>query len=574
MDKPTAGVGATQKIEKQARQLAYDTRYKVKQMMKSTSGSRLDPASVTKAYLAQLAKSSAAPAVKARAKQMLTGNVKEEVMSSVDPKDMATDAIATALYKVFVEKKEDNVEEQVEELKEFYSRVNKKGERIYHVIVKDKKTGNTYTRDATREKIAELRANPNIASVEMSEVNKDAKKEKSKGANTAAVKAGKGLDPVGKEDGDIDNDGDEDKSDKYLMKRRNAVGAAIAKRKGVSEEFLGEVNTEKSNPDANGKKIDVMKGENKVVIAPELPGSGKQSSSFMQVAHYDMQGNPLSESEMKLAKMVQERTLTAPETKKKEEIVKSMKDKGEEFEKRYPGRGKEVMYATATKVAKRVAEETVAQADKKAKKEQDEMDPRSIPTAVNLAKNELRAMGLKCSYDPEGDQIDEVLGGQPGDGYLGHPRLGIKNPLAKKQTSSTTSSNTGIAGRLGNRASQMDAAMQQLRQSYEPEGEMVDEARAEEKRGLGSTGSERKRMKSGESGPGGRRPVTSYSGGQNPHLRGKGGTTKEQRRASTRRYVDQPGGTYGGPENRQGAGRYAQMQANRRDQSHMHSRYD
>ena len=113
MDKPTAGANAAQKIEKQARQLAYDTRYKVKQAMKATSGSRLDPASVTKAYLAQLAKSSAAPAVKARAKQMLMGNVKEEVMSSIDTQGMATDSVANALYKVFVEKKEENIEDEV-----------------------------------------------------------------------------------------------------------------------------------------------------------------------------------------------------------------------------------------------------------------------------------------------------------------------------------------------------------------------------------------------------------------------------------------------------------------------------
>ena len=70
------------------------------------------------------------------------------------------------------------------------------------------------------------------------------------------------------------------------------------------------------------------------------------------------------------------------------------------------------------------------------------------------------------------------MGGQPGDGYIGHPRLGIKNPLAKKQTQTNTSSNTGIAGKLGNRASQMDAAMQQLRQSYKPEGDQIDEVAA------------------------------------------------------------------------------------------------
>ena len=35
------------------------------------------------------------------------------------------------------------------------------------------------------------------------------------------------LDPVGKEDGDIDNDGDEDSSDEYLKKRRDAIGKSM-----------------------------------------------------------------------------------------------------------------------------------------------------------------------------------------------------------------------------------------------------------------------------------------------------------------------------------------------------------
>ena len=35
------------------------------------------------------------------------------------------------------------------------------------------------------------------------------------------------LDPVGKEDDDVDNDGDEDDSDAYLKKRRDAVSKAV-----------------------------------------------------------------------------------------------------------------------------------------------------------------------------------------------------------------------------------------------------------------------------------------------------------------------------------------------------------
>ena len=36
-----------------------------------------------------------------------------------------------------------------------------------------------------------------------------------------------GLDPVGKEDGDVNNDGKKNKTDKYLMNRRKAIGSAI-----------------------------------------------------------------------------------------------------------------------------------------------------------------------------------------------------------------------------------------------------------------------------------------------------------------------------------------------------------
>jgi len=35
------------------------------------------------------------------------------------------------------------------------------------------------------------------------------------------------LDPVGKEDDDVDNDGDEDDSDAYLKKRRDAISKAV-----------------------------------------------------------------------------------------------------------------------------------------------------------------------------------------------------------------------------------------------------------------------------------------------------------------------------------------------------------
>ncbi len=48
------------------------------------------------------------------------------------------------------------------------------------------------------------------------------------------------LDPVGQEDSDIDNDGDTDETDKYLLKRRQAIGKAIGKGRMMKEDEVEE----------------------------------------------------------------------------------------------------------------------------------------------------------------------------------------------------------------------------------------------------------------------------------------------------------------------------------------------
>ena len=53
------------------------------------------------------------------------------------------------------------------------------------------------------------------------------------------------------------------------------------------------------------------------------------------------------------ATMLAERTLTPGEVKKREKYVKGMKPVKGDFSKRYGKRGEEVMYATATKMAKK-----------------------------------------------------------------------------------------------------------------------------------------------------------------------------------------------------------------------------
>lgn len=65
----------------------------------------------------------------------------------------------------------------------------------------------------------------------------------------------KKMDPVGREDDDIDNDGDKDKSDSYLHNRRKAISSAI-KGKGTKETVTTEAlvgNQHKIDANKNGK---------------------------------------------------------------------------------------------------------------------------------------------------------------------------------------------------------------------------------------------------------------------------------------------------------------------------------
>ena len=66
----------------------------------------------------------------------------------------------------------------------------------------------------------------------------------------------KKLDPVGKEDGDVNNDGKKDSTDSYLMKRRAAVSAAIKSKKGTKHEGYSDWRTELMEKDA--KDVTVM----------------------------------------------------------------------------------------------------------------------------------------------------------------------------------------------------------------------------------------------------------------------------------------------------------------------------
>jgi hypothetical protein len=115
------------------------------------------------------------------------------------------------------------------------------------------------------------------------------------------------LDPVGQEDADIDNDGDTDKSDKYLHNRRKAVGKAI-KKKNVKEGFsdwredLSEVIGDVKKNKSEDVKITEKQINNKIKINPNLGEAveelGGTLLEMIEIEDTDCIFDDLSESEI------------------------------------------------------------------------------------------------------------------------------------------------------------------------------------------------------------------------------------------------------------------------------------
>ena len=333
--------------EKRIRQAVYDIRYRA----------RREDIDLKAAFSQYMSNSSLSQADRTAVREKIfgkAGGVSEKFIVGAD--DWASDNVANALYQVFVER------DKSEELQLAYLQQLDEDEagKKYKVRVTDK-NGRSYVRFADRAKITELRQNPNIESVEMTEHGDAYEGERKKGKMTARVKAGKSLDPVGKEDKDIDNDGDHDKTDKYLLKRRKEIGKAIRKRadQKIKEAFLadGTVSTEPKNPTKiTGKGVD-----NYATGAVKLnPDDGQTDPAVKPkgvYSHFALNGATLSESQKKLYEMM----------KKKEEEKKD-------------------------KVSDMMTKTSVKKEDEK---EEEKPDMRSKYAMINIIKNKLRAAGQR-----------------------------------------------------------------------------------------------------------------------------------------------------------------------------------
>ena len=181
---------------------------------------------------------------------------------------------------------------------------------------------------------------------------------------------------------------------------------------------------------------------------------------------------------------------------------------------------------TAERGGKKLGEEIDCGSDDKKKKGEEE-DPRSMKTKVNLVKNKLRAMGLKMSYEPEGEQIDEIAPLAIGAGLVGLG-LGAKalSDRMKGDREKVTGGKVAPSSKpsFSDRRRETNAQMKDLMsQSYEPEGEVIDELnRSERETGI-NTKTGRPTQKGGDPRVKERnKPPLKYGGSrQEPKVRGE-----------------------------------------------------
>ena len=113
------------------------------------------------------------------------------------------------------------------------------------------------------------------------------------------------LDPVGQEDGDIDNDGDKDSSDKYLMKRRKAIGKALAStKKAKVSEGVRDLDPEKGTAERKAR-LEKKRGM-KMDDHPQFKKPSVKSESFSswrndlsEVMTDEMDDKPIKEKKVK-----------------------------------------------------------------------------------------------------------------------------------------------------------------------------------------------------------------------------------------------------------------------------------
>ena len=185
----------------------------------------------------------------------------------------------------------NDYEPEGEELQEITTKDTKSGTK-FKVRVKDKKTNSSYIRFATRDKIAQLRSDPKIASVEMTDEGQTPEERGEKKAQAAGggspKKAKKDYDGDGKvETGSQEYLGSRDKAIKKAMKKRSVTTEAQSNWREDLKEIMGEV--EKTE----GKKSKSKK-KNGVCINPDTDDEKNKYEEVKPMTSVTGDGSKLS----------------------------------------------------------------------------------------------------------------------------------------------------------------------------------------------------------------------------------------------------------------------------------------
>ena len=170
------------------------------------------------------------------------------------------------IYKKADHLKDEDVKVEGEDLQEITTKDTKTGTK-FKVRVKDKASNSSYIRFATRDKIAQLRADPKIASVEMTDEGQTPEERGEKKAQAAGggskKKASKDHDGDGKiESPKAEYKGSKDKAIKKAIKKRSVTSEQSNWRQDLKE-IIGEVGI------TEGKKSKKKKAKNPVCINPD-----------------------------------------------------------------------------------------------------------------------------------------------------------------------------------------------------------------------------------------------------------------------------------------------------------------
>tara|TARA_B100001121_G_scaffold193400_1_gene168927 strand:+ start:827 stop:2338 length:1512 start_codon:yes stop_codon:yes gene_type:complete len=263
------------------------------------------------------------------------------------------------------------------------------------------------------------------------------------------------LDPVGKEDGDVNNDGKKDSTDSYLMKRRKAIGKAI-KGKMMKKESVQQVTEGDGDPCWDTHKQVGMKKKGNRMVPNCVPKTKTESFSSWRQDLSEIMTDDIDSKPIKEKKVVNKIKINPKLGEAIEDIGGSIVEMVEVDEAVYGGE-------PAKKEAPKDTRMTVTNADRKANtpayqkykagdkryKVADHMkegvrdtDPEK-GTAERKARLE-KKRGMKMDdhpqYKKEEVEVDEAM--------MAGPR---KDAMKKKEYSAKSGSDRAIAFNIGTR---------------------------------------------------------------------------------------------------------------------------